>query len=194
MNTTALRVLAIGAHPDDCELPTGGTCLLYASHGHVVKYVSLTNGDAGHHQLAGKELSARRAAEYAASCAIGGFAHEMLDISDGYLEANHRNRDRVIRLIRRFQPDLIFLPRPNDYHPDHRAAGQLVQDSAYLLMVPNICPDTPAMAFNPVRKRSRRCCFRFESSQQQVCCRAVVAFVWAAFFFQLHCNWFGFLA
>lgn len=150
MNSPNLRILAIGAHPDDCELTTGGACLLYASHGHTVKYVSMTNGDAGHHLLQGKALSDRRADEFAASCAIGGFEHEILDNHDGYLAPNHENRDRLIRLIRRFQPDLIFLPRTNDYHPDHRATGQLVQDTAYLLMVPNICPDTPALEYNPV--------------------------------------------
>ena len=150
MNNHKPRILAIGAHPDDCELTTGGTCLLHTALGSTVKYVSLTNGDAGHHLQTGKMLSDRRAAEFAASCAIGGFEHEVFDIPDGYLAPTHETRDRLIRLIRGFRPDLVFLPRTNDYHPDHRAAGQLVQDTAYLLMVPNLCPDVPALDFNPV--------------------------------------------
>ncbi len=150
MHAKQLRIMTIGAHPDDCELTTGGTCLLYASLGHKVKYVYATNGDAGHQTLSGPELAAVRAREAAAGCAVGGFEYEILDNHDGYLEADIRNRDKLIRIIRRFRPDLIFTHRTNDYHTDHRAAGLLVQSTSYLLMVPNICPDTPALDYAPI--------------------------------------------
>ena len=59
-------------------------------------------------------------------------------------------RDRFIRLIREFQPDLLFTHRPNDYHPDHRRTGILVQDASYLIRVPNICPLTPHLTQTPI--------------------------------------------
>lgn len=145
-----LRIMTIGAHPDDCELFSGGTCLKYSSLGHKVKFVYTTNGDAGHHILGGHELAAVRASEVAAACAVGGFEHEIMNNHDGYLEASIRNRDQLIRIIRKFKPDIIFTHRPNDYHTDHRCTALLVQDSVFLLTVPNICPDTPALDYLPV--------------------------------------------
>ncbi len=59
-------------------------------------------------------------------------------------------RRHIIRLIRSWNADLVLTHRPNDYHPDHRATSQLVQDSAYIVLVPNICPDMPALRHNPV--------------------------------------------
>ena len=58
-----IRVIAIGAHPDDCEYRMGATAALLAQAGHAVKFVSVTNGDAGHHKIKGPELAARRYAE-----------------------------------------------------------------------------------------------------------------------------------
>ncbi len=150
MNESLLRIMTIGAHPDDCELTTGGTCLKYSALGHRVKYVYATNGDAGHHIHSGSVLAGIRAAEASLACGIGGFEHEIMDNHDGYLEASIQNRDSLIRIIRNFRPDLIFTHRTNDYHSDHRNTGLLVQDTAYLLMVPNVCPDTPALDYAPV--------------------------------------------
>ena len=79
-----------------------------------------------------------------------GIEYQVLDIDDGRLEANLLNRERLIRLIREYNPDLIFTHRTNDYHPDHRNTGMLIQDSSYLLMVPNICPEVPCLRHQPV--------------------------------------------
>jgi len=150
MEARQMRIMTIGAHPDDCELTTGGTCMLYAALGHQVKYVYATNGDAGHQRLSGEELASVRAAEVSNGCAIGGFDYEIMENHDGYLDAGIKNRDSLIRIIRQFRPDLIFTHRTNDYHTDHRCTGQLVQDVSYLLMVPNICPDVPALDYSPI--------------------------------------------
>lgn len=146
-----LNYLAVGAHPDDMEAAMGGCLWKLARTGHDVRIVSLTNGDAGHHLMRPPELAARRKAEAEHVKALAGLAeYRILDIPDGRLEVSLANRDTVIRLIRELAPDAIFTLRAWDYHPDHRAAGQLVQDAAYLMGVPLICPETPVPGKRPV--------------------------------------------
>jgi N-acetylglucosamine malate deacetylase 1 len=145
-----LRLLIIGAHPDDADYAAGGTAALYRAGGHTVKMVSLTNSDAGHHVLPGPELARRRRAEAAAAGAVIGATYETLDNHDGQLLPTLENRLQVIRLIRTFRPDLVLTHRPNDYHPDHRYTSQLVQDAAYMVTVPAVAPDTPHLQRDPV--------------------------------------------
>lgn len=146
-----LQIIVLGAHPDDCEGYFGGTAALFARLGHEVTFVNLTNGDAGHHLLKGEELSRIRAAESEASQAILGIArYETLDNHDGELMPSLTLRQDIVRLIRNYGADLVLTHRPYDYHPDHRYGGITVQDAAYLVMVPAICPDTPVLRRNPV--------------------------------------------
>jgi len=145
-----LRLLIIGAHPDDADVHAGGLAALYRAAGHEVKMVSLTNGNAGHHLIRGDELARRRKAEAAAAGAVIGATYDVFDIDDGRLQPTLENRAQVIRLIRTFNPDLVLTHRPNDYHPDHRYTSQLVQDSAYMLTVPPVVPDVPHLRRNPV--------------------------------------------
>jgi LmbE family N-acetylglucosaminyl deacetylase len=147
---TPLRLLVIGAHPDDCEFRTGGLATKCRARGDVVKFVSATNGEAGHHQIGGGPLAQRRYEETRNVAAVADIEYDVLDIPDGRLEADIPTRERFIRLIREFQPDLLFTHRPNDYHPDHRRTGILVQDASYLIRVPNICPLTPHLTRTPI--------------------------------------------
>jgi LmbE family N-acetylglucosaminyl deacetylase len=144
MPDETLRLLIIGAHPDDADYHAGGLAALYRAG------VSLTNGDAGHHRQRGPELAARRRAEAAASGAVIGATYDVLDNHDGELLPTLENRRQVIRLIRSFRPDLVLTHRPNDYHPDHRYTSQLVQDAAYMVTVPPIVPDVPHLPRDPV--------------------------------------------
>lgn len=144
-----LRVLVIGAHPDDCDGGCGGIALKYCRSGCTVRFVSVTDGSAGHQSLCREELAQIRRAEAQASAAAGGFTYTVLDNPDGRLEVNLKTRDGLLRIIRDFGPDILFTHRPNDYHPDHRYTAQLVQDNSYLIMVPNVCPDTPIMKSQP---------------------------------------------
>ncbi len=148
--TESLRILIVGAHPDDPDYVAGGTAALYARHGHTVKMVSLTNGDAGHHEEGGAPLAWRRRKEAAAAGAKLGVEYITLDIHDGALLPSLENRDTVIALIRDFQPDLITVHRPNDYHPDHRYASLLVQDASYMVTVPNVVSHVPHLRTMPV--------------------------------------------
>jgi N-acetylglucosamine malate deacetylase 1 len=145
-----LRLLIIGAHPDDADYHAGGTAALYRAAGHVVKMVSLTNGDAGHQTLRGADLARRRREEARAAGAVIGAEYEVLDNHDGELLPTLENRRQVIRLIRGFRPDLVLTHRPNDYHPDHRYTSQLVQDAAYMVTVPAVVPEAPHLPRDPV--------------------------------------------
>jgi N-acetylglucosamine malate deacetylase 1 len=145
-----LRIIAFGAHPDDNELRLAGTAAKWAALGHKVKFVSVTNGDIGHWREAGGPLARRRIAESEETARILGITTQVLDIHDGELEPTLENRRTITRLIREWKADIVLGHRPNDYHPDHRAVGQLVQDASYMVTVPFFCPDTPSLPRNPV--------------------------------------------
>ena len=145
-----LRIIAIGAHPDDCDNGFGGTAALYAQMGHKVKFLALTNGDAGHQDMGGGVLGKRRRAEAQKAGEILGIEYEVLDNHDAELIPTLAVRHQVIRKIREWDADIVLGLRPNDYHPDHRNAGIAVQDAAYLVIVPNVTPDTPPLQKNPI--------------------------------------------
>ncbi|MCK5701171.1 MAG: PIG-L family deacetylase [Cyclobacteriaceae bacterium] len=145
-----INVIVFGAHPDDCDLDAGGTAILFAKMGHNVKFVSLTNGDAGHYAMGGGELAKIRIAEAQEAGKRFGVEYTVLDNHDGELMPTLANRLKVIREIRKWGADVVIAPRPNDYHPDHRYTGILVQDAAYLVIVPNVAPEVPPLKKNPV--------------------------------------------
>ena len=145
-----MRVIMIGAHPDDSEYYAGGTAAMWVEAGAQVQIVAVTNGDAGHHISGGGELARRRMAEASRSAEILGVDSLVLYYHDGELQPTIDVRRDVIRAIRRWKADLVFTHRPNDYHPDHRYASQVVQDAAYLVLVPNVCADVPPLEINPV--------------------------------------------
>lgn len=145
-----LRVIMIGAHPDDCDLKSGGTAILLSKLGYAVKFVSVTNGDAGHHEQGGGILAARRLAEAKEAGKRFGVTYDVLGNHDGELLPSLEVRLQLIRKIREWNADVVIAPRPNDYHPDHRYTGVLVQDAAYMVAVPNVASDTPPLKKNPV--------------------------------------------
>jgi LmbE family N-acetylglucosaminyl deacetylase len=145
-----LRIIAFGAHPDDNEIRLAGTAAKWAALGHKVKFVSVTNGDIGHWREAGGPLARRRTAESQETARILGITTQVLDIHDGELEPTLENRRTITRLIREWKADIVLAHRPNDYHPDHRAVGQLIQDASYMVTVPFFCPDAPPLPHNPV--------------------------------------------
>ena len=145
-----VRVIVIGAHPDDCDINAAGLAAKMTQMGHKVKFLSVTNGDAGHQTLGGGALAKRRRAEAMESARRTGIEYEVLDNHDGELLPSLDVRMQVIRRIRQWNADVVIAPRPNDYHPDHRYTGVLVQDAAYMVVVPNIAADTPPLRKNPV--------------------------------------------
>ncbi|MFM7328171.1 MAG: PIG-L deacetylase family protein [Bacteroidota bacterium] len=145
-----VRVIMFGAHPDDCDGGGGGTAILLASMGHAVKFVSVTNGDAGHQSMGGGALATRRILEAKEAGKRFGVEYQVLDNHDGELVPNLSVRMQIIREIRKWNADVVIAPRTNDYHPDHRYTGVLVQDAAYMVGVPNVAADTPPLRKNPV--------------------------------------------
>ena len=145
-----IRIIMIGAHPDDCDEDGGGTAALFAQMGYAVKFVSVTNGDAGHQTLKGAELAKRRFSETQEAGKRLGITYDVLDNHDGLLMPTLDVRLEIIKKIREWNADVVIAPRPNDYHPDHRYTGVLVQDAAYMVSVPDIAPDVPALKKNPV--------------------------------------------
>jgi N-acetylglucosamine malate deacetylase 1 len=145
-----LNIVIFGAHPDDAEYKAGGTAAKWARLGHKVKLVSVTNGDIGHWNMSGGALAQRRTAESAAAAQRLGVASEVLDIHDGELMPTLENRQKITRVIRNWNADIVISHRPWDYHPDHRYVGILVQDAAFMVTVPFFCPDTPHLKKNPV--------------------------------------------
>jgi LmbE family N-acetylglucosaminyl deacetylase len=150
MSDEPLRLLILGAHPDDAEYHAGGLAAIYREAGHVVKMVSVTNGESGHFRLSGEELVEMRRAEARAAGEVIGAPYEVWEYPDGRLQPTIEVRERIIRELRTFHPDLVLTHRQNDYHPDHRAVGQAVQDASYLVTVPPICPDVEILPRDPV--------------------------------------------
>lgn len=150
MTDEPLRLLLIGAHPDDAEFHAGGLATLYRRHGHTVKMLSVTDGRSGHHRHRPDELVEIRRAESRAAAGVIGALSEVWDFPDGSLQCTLELRERIIRELRQFTPDLVLTHRPHDYHPDHRAVGQAVQDASYMVTVPLVVPDVPPLRRDPV--------------------------------------------
>ena len=145
-----IRVIAFGAHPDDCDIRASGTAALFAKMGYAVKFVSVTNGDAGHQAMHGSELARRRLSEAKESARRLGIEYDVLNNHDGELLPTLDVRKQIIQEIRAWNADVVLAPRPNDYHPDHRYTGVLIQDAAYMVVVPSVVPETPPLRKNPV--------------------------------------------
>lgn len=145
------KIMMIGAHPDDCDFRCGGIAVKYAKMGYRVKFLAAVNGNGGHHEMTPQETAERRYKETQRVAELAGIEYDVWqDSSDCELMPTLENRKRLVKHIREFEPDMIICSRPNDYHADHRAISQLVQDASYLLIVPHFCPEVPALKKTPV--------------------------------------------
>ena len=144
------RFMMIGAHPDDMELRCGGLAAAMRQKGHKVMFLSMTDGSAGHQSLDRETMARRRQEEAENTARVLDIDYTVMPIPDGTLEASLQTREMLMRQIRSFSPHVILTHRVNDYHPDHRACGQLVMDCSYMVNVPLFCPDAPCPAHTPV--------------------------------------------
>jgi bacillithiol biosynthesis deacetylase BshB1 len=121
-------VLAIAAHPDDIELGCSGTLMMEKAAGKKVSVVDLTRGELG---TRGTEETRKQEAEDALQM-MGLDARENIGLPDGFFTNDRESRLAVIRMIRKYRPDIILTNAPSDRHPDHGHAAELVKDAAFL--------------------------------------------------------------
>ena len=144
-------VMAFGAHPDDVEIHCGGTLALYAKSGVLVVIGVLTDGSKGHVSADPEELIKTRAKEQAESAEVIGAEVEMLGFEDAMaLHQDISARQKVIDLLRKYQPDIVITHPENDYHPDHYAAARLMMDASYIASAPLVKTDHAPLKATPV--------------------------------------------
>jgi LmbE family N-acetylglucosaminyl deacetylase len=138
------NILVILAHPDDPEFFCGATLALWARAGHHITYQLLTCGDKGFNESTSADMTTdalcaiRHEEQIAAAKVIGADAVHFLDRPDGYLVPDIDMRREIVRVIRKFKPDILVTCDPQNLfapyginHPDHRAAGQVVMDAVF---------------------------------------------------------------
>lgn len=123
-----LDILAFAAHPDDVELSCGGTLYKHIQNGKKAGIVDLTRGELG---TRGNPVIRKKEA-YAASAILGIVARENLGFADNFLENNEKHKTEIVKMIRKYQPDIILANAVRDRHPDHGIAGKIVSDAAFL--------------------------------------------------------------
>lgn len=131
-----MRVLAIGAHPDDLEILCGGTLARYAALGHHVIMARVCRGDKGHAVISHAELGAIRAAEAERAAQVIGAEAAALNVPDVELFVNDHTQRLMVDLIRSARPDIIITHHPADYHGDHNAVTKLVLDASFTATLP----------------------------------------------------------
>ncbi|HUW09334.1 MAG TPA: PIG-L family deacetylase [Anaerolineae bacterium] len=139
-----MRIMAVGAHPDDVEVQCAGTMARYAQLGHQVTICVCCSGSGGHMHIPPDELARIREGEARKAAALIDAEFIWLGVPDGFLMDNEETRLGFTDAIRRARPDVIITHSPEDYHPDHVMAGELVFTASFLCGLPNIATDYPA--------------------------------------------------
>ena len=121
-------ILAIGAHPDDVELGCGGTIAKLLAEGKTVAIVDLTQGELG---TRGTNITRAQEAADAAKI-LGISARENLKMKDGFLNNSEEYQMEIVKIIRKYQPEIILANAIDDRHPDHSKASKLVSDACFL--------------------------------------------------------------
>lgn len=132
-----MHLLAIHAHPDDCEILAGGTLYLLASAGHQLTIVSMTPGDGGSHEQGPEEIADIRRKEAEASAKMLGAQYRCAEFRDLNIFNDDPSRRRVTELLREIRPDVVLTASPVDYHCDHEATSVLVRDGCFAASAPN---------------------------------------------------------
>jgi LmbE family N-acetylglucosaminyl deacetylase len=143
MSDEKLRVLGVGAHPDDLEILAGGTLARYAAQGHEVFMAVATDGSAGHATIPPDELVDIRRKEFEASAESIGAQTYWIGEPDEFLFHDRDTRMKFIEAIRWANPQVIITHNPDDYHPDHRVTADLVFAAAFVATIPNIRTELP---------------------------------------------------
>lgn len=133
-----MNVLAVTCHPDDMELSCAGTLAKCVKRGDNVTVCHVANGNMGHEIISPEELREIRIGEAKRSGAMAKINVCTLDIGDLLPNGcDYKQRDMVVELIKKCQPDFIITHSPDDYMPDHREVSKLVFDAAFAASVPH---------------------------------------------------------
>jgi LmbE family N-acetylglucosaminyl deacetylase len=132
-----VRVLAVGAHPDDLEILCGGTLARFVQEGHEVVMCHATRGDRGSFVHSSEEIASIRGAEARRAAAICGAEYATLGLSDAEINAADRSQQRaVVDLVRDARPDLILTHSQGDYMGDHNEIAKLVFECSFHATLP----------------------------------------------------------
>lgn len=121
-------ILAFGAHPDDVELGCGGTVAKLISEGKTCVIVDLTRGELG---TRGTDETRHEEATESAKI-LGVFARENLGMKDGFLINSEEYQLSIVKMIRKYRPEIVLANAIDDRHPDHAKAAKLVSDACFL--------------------------------------------------------------
>lgn len=139
-----MRVLAIGAHPDDLVILCGGTLSRFVAEGHEVVMCDVTRGDKGSFTHTASEIAAIRAKESANAARIAGADYVALGLSDGeVLSGDPAQRAIFVDLVRSAKPDVVITHSPDDYMTDHNEVSKLVFDTTFLATLPLLATAHP---------------------------------------------------
>ena len=141
-----MKILAVGAHPDDIEFTCGGTLALLAEAGHEIAMMTVNNGSCGTAVHSREEIIAIRAEEARAAAAIIGASYHCAGIDDMRAVFDNDCRNRVTELFRKVAPEMVICPPVSDYMTDHEMAGQLTRDAAFTASLPNFKTGDPESA------------------------------------------------
>jgi LmbE family N-acetylglucosaminyl deacetylase len=144
-----MRILAVGAHPDDLEILCAGTLARYAQEGHQLVMCVATDGTAGHMVIKPPELARIREREARAAAEVIDAEFIWLGFPDELIFNDRETRLTFVDAIRQAKPDVIITHAPDDYHPDHRVVSSLVFDTSFIASLPNIETNQPAHSIVP---------------------------------------------
>jgi len=145
-----MKILAVGAHPDDLEILCGGTLAKYAQAGHTVTMAVFTNGNMGHPDIEPAEMARIRRKEFENAAAIIGADTIWVDVDDEMTVVDLPSRLAMVDVLREAKPDVILTHSDSDYHVDHRNTSTLVFEAAPLACVHNIKRALPQLDKQPV--------------------------------------------
>lgn len=139
-----MRILAVGAHPDDLELLCAGTLAKYSKQGHTVIMSYMCNGNKGHFTIPPEELASIRREEAKRSAEIIGAELIPGEFPDLELPLDEDSKRVAVDIIRRAKPDLIITHSPDDYMIDHINTSKLIVDASFIATLPHYKSDFPA--------------------------------------------------
>jgi N-acetylglucosamine malate deacetylase 1 len=127
LSTMKLDLLAVGSHPDDVELGCSGTLIKEVKRGKKVGIVDLTQGELGTRGT----VESRYQEATDAAMIMGVATRENLKMRDGFFQNNEDNQMQVVKILRKYRPEIVIANILEDRHPDHGRGGWLLYDACF---------------------------------------------------------------